>query len=210
MRRMRWIGLVLALLALTLTASAQVKDKRVELSPYIGGIFYDGDLNLKDNLLFGFRVGYNFNPRFGLEGGADFSFPGVDDTNLYPLEEVTFGIPAMSTNNMFYHVDGLIYLFPESRFNPFFVVGLGGARYAPDRGDTLNKFLTNFGFGAKYWMSDRVALRFDFRDLVSLDEARHNLAAQAGLAIAIGEKPMPPPPPPPPPAPVVEQPKPEP
>ena len=39
MRRMRWIGLVLALLALTLTASAQVKDKRVELSPYIGGIF---------------------------------------------------------------------------------------------------------------------------------------------------------------------------
>jgi len=64
---MRWIGWVLAILALTLTVSAQVKDKRVEMSPYIGGIFYDGDLNLKDTLLFGFRVGYNINQRFGLE-----------------------------------------------------------------------------------------------------------------------------------------------
>ena len=51
----------------------------------------------------------------------------------------------------------------------------------------------NFGVGAKYWMSDTVALRFDLRDNMVTSGTFHNVQATVGITFAFGgnEKPAP-------------------
>jgi OOP family OmpA-OmpF porin len=90
----------------------------------------------------------------------------------------------------FYHLDALYHFMPDGKFNPYVVAGIGGAHYSPDisNGDMA---ALNFGAGAKLWIADNVAIRFDLRDNMVTEvfqETRHNVNTTVGLVLALGGK----------------------
>jgi len=203
---------------LPLSARSEIRGGSIEVSPFVGYNWFQDKQNLKDRPVYGGRIGYNFTPHWGIEGTVEFINSSVKDQALRGPKEGQFFHPADDVDLYFYHVDGVYHFMPESRFNPFIVAGFGGAHYDP-RISTQDMFAFNVGVGAKYWVTDHVALRADLRDYMVgeiTQETYHNIAATVGVTLAFGgwERPAPaqaekvepvvvPPPPPPPAAPTV-------
>jgi len=203
---------------LPLSARSEIRGGSIEVSPFVGYNWFQDKQNLKDRPVYGGRLGYNFTPHFGIEGTVEFIKTAVDDKGLTSIKEGQFGFPMDDVDLYFYHVDAVYHFMPEGKLNPFIVAGFGGAHYKPRVSDhDMPAF--NVGVGAKYWLTDRVALRADLRDYIVNEitqETYHNVAATVGVTLAFGgwEKPPParaeakpepkpvaPPPPPPPPPP---------
>ncbi|HEY6007808.1 MAG TPA: OmpA family protein, partial [Geobacteraceae bacterium] len=91
-----------------------------------------------------------------------------------------------------YRLDGLYHFTPESRFVPFLAAGVGGTNNTSGL-EKHNKALVEYGLGAKYFVSENVALRGDVRHIMTLDHQwRNNLESTVGLAFYLGkEKPAP-------------------
>ena len=201
---------------LPVSARSEIRGGSVEVSPFVGYNWFQDKQNLKDRPVYGGRLGYNFTPHWGIEGTVEFINSSVKDQAIRGPKEGQFAHPADDVDLYFYHVDGVYHFMPESKLNPFIVAGFGGAHYDP-RISTLDMFAFNVGVGAKYWITDHVALRADLRDYMVgeiTQETYHNIAATVGVTLAFGgwERPapaqaekvepvvVPPPPPPPPPA----------
>jgi len=207
-------------LLLPLSARSEIRGGSFELSPFGGYNFFQDKQNLKDRPVYGGRIGYNFTPHWGVEGTVEFINSSVDDKSRSGPKEGQFFSPVNDVDLYFYHVDAVYHFMPEGRFNPFVVAGIGGAHYKP-RASDHDMAAFNVGVGAKYWLTDHVALRADVRDYMVTEivqETYHNIAATVGVTLAFGgrERPaparaeakpepvaVPPPPPPPPSAPTV-------
>ena len=205
---------------LPLSARSEIRGGSIEVSPFVGYNWFQDKQNLKDRPVYGGRIGYNFTPHWGIEGTVEFINSSVKDQALRGPKEGQFAHPADDVDLYFYHVDGVFHFMPESRLNPFIVAGFGGAHYDP-RISTLDMFAFNVGVGAKYWITDHVAIRGDLRDYMVgeiTQETYHNIAATVGVTLAFGGREraapaqaeaipepvvVPPPPPPPPAAPTV-------
>jgi OOP family OmpA-OmpF porin len=204
---------------LPLSARSEIREGSFEVSPFAGYNWFQDKQNLKDSFMFGGRLGYNFTPHWGIEGTFEFIRSGVDDKSKTNLKEGQYGSPMDDVDLSFYHLDAVYHFMPEGRLNPFIVAGIGGAHYSPSISDH-DMAAFNVGVGAKYWITDHVAIRADLRDYMVTEivqETYHNVAATVGVTFAFGgrEKPAPaqveakpepvvvPPPPPPPAAPTV-------
>jgi len=201
---------------LPLSARSEIREGSIEVSPFIGYNWFQNKQNLEDSLVYGGRLGYNFTPHWGIEATVEFINSSVDDKSRTGPKEGQFFSPTNDVDLYFYHVDAVYHFMPEGKFNPFVVAGIGGAHYKPRVSDH-DMAAFNVGVGAKYWITDRFALRADIRDYMVTEivqETYHNVAATVGVTFAFGgrEKPVtaqagkvepavvPPPPPPPPPA----------
>lgn len=173
---------------LSLAAHAEVKEGAYEFSPFIGQHFFDEDQNLEDDLVYGGRFGYNFTSRFAVEGSVSRVGSNVDDASIMGEKEGQYRSPMNDVDVTFYDVSALYHFMPESNFNPYVTAGFGAAHYSPEISDKdMSAF--NFGVGAKYWMSENLALRFDLRDyMVSelVQEHFHNVQATVGLVFSFG------------------------
>ena len=113
----------------------------------------------------------------------------------------------MAETALLYHVDAIYHFMPERRFVPFILAGVGGVNFEPNThgAKDVNKVMADVGVGAKYWVTERTAIRMDVRDVMYFGDFKNNLVGTVGLVFALGGKekvaPAPPPPPPPPPAP---------
>lgn len=197
---------------LPLSARSEIREGSFEVSPFVGYNWFQDKQNLKDRPVFGGRLGYNFNQRWGIEATVEFIKSGVKDQALRGPREGQFAHPMDDVDLTFYHLDAVYHFMPEGRFNPFVVAGVGGAHYSPTI-STKDMAAFNVGVGAKYWLTDHVALRADVRDYMVTEivqETYHNIAATVGVTLAFGgrERPAPaqaekvepvvvPPPPPP-------------
>lgn len=169
-------------------ARAETRQGAFEFSPFIGYNLFQDRQNLKDRLIYGGRLGYNLTEHFALEGAMEFVNTRVDDTSLTGNREGQFRSPIERVDLSFYHVDAVYHFAPQERFNPFVALGYGGAKYSPDIA-TKDMGLFSAGVGAKYWMAQNVALRFDLRDHMvteSFQETYHNFSASIGLVFAFG------------------------
>jgi len=214
----RWLFLlVYFFFLLSITAYAG----NFEISPFIGGYFFEDDENLKDKPVYGVRLGYGLSERFGIEGVFEYVNTRVDDRSEPTTDRPPFGSPDGSVKNYLYHLDALYNFLPYKSFSPYVAAGVGGARFDPSDSDSSNRFLADFGGGVKYWVSDSLAIRADLRDKMTFNDTFHNIEATIGVVIgkrpkpkvvpveaeapptppppAIEEKAAPPPPPPPPP-----------
>ena len=85
----------------------------------------------------------------------------------------------------------LVYHFmPDGKFNPFILAGFGGAHYSPTI-STRDMAAFNVGVGAKYWLTDNIALRFDVQDYMVteiMQETYHNIGVTLGITFAFGGK----------------------
>jgi len=216
---------------LPLSARSEIKAGSFEVGPFGGYNLFENRQNLEDRPVFGGRLGYNFTRHFGIEGAGEFIRSRVDDKAKTGDKEGQFRSPMDRVDLTFYHIDAVYHFMPDGNFNPFVVAGFGGAHYSP-KISTKDMAAFNVGVGAKYWVTDHIALRVDLKDYMVTEifqETYHNIGATIGITFAFGGKakpaptpvakyepipepkpepkpePRPTPPPPPPPKPRVEE-----
>lgn len=183
-----------------LSARSQIKEGSFEVSPFVGYNFFTHSQNLKNNPVYGGRLGYNITKYFGVEGTLEYIRTRVNNSSGEEFKEGRFRSPIDGVDDYFYHIDAVFHFMPDSRFTPFIVAGIGGTHYTPS---ISNKDMTTFdvGVGAKYWLAEHIAIRVDVRDnLVTevFQESYNNISATIGLVFAFGGESKPAP------APVVE------
>lgn len=208
-------------LLLPLSALSEIRAGSFELNPYVGYNFFQSSQNLDNAPVYGGRFGYNITRYFGIEVAGQFLTTEVDDKWKIDNTEGEFGYPMDDVDLYTYHIDAIVHLIPDGRFNPFIIAGFGGAHYDPNI-SKHDMAAFNVGVGAKIWLTDNIALRFDVQDYMVteiMQETFHNIGVTGGIVFAFGgrEKPAPvaetyepipepvpePPPLPPPPPPVV-------
>jgi len=191
--------IAVAALMLPVLAVAEIREGSFEIGPYAGFHVFDEDNEREGNcdrkrecdkerkgfnrrFVYGLRLGYNLTPRWGVEAAYD----------------------HVADRAQMYHADVVYHFTPERAFVPFAVAGLGYAHLEPMGRDHYGTMMGDFGLGFKYFVSPHVALRMDFRDVIT---NMQNVVATAGITFAFGGKtpaPAPQPTPPPPPAPKAE------
>ena len=156
-----------------------IKEGSFDLSPMIGGYSFTGDQHLETMPVFGLRGGYNFTKYLGAELGFD-----------YGRTEGTEGNPAGNEDTDIYRygLDVLFHLLPDSKFVPYLAAGYGGISIDYKDQENLNKGVFDYGPGFKYFLTDRMALRGDFRHLVykDNDNTLNNFLYAIGLNYQFG------------------------
>lgn len=177
--------LILGVCLLPVSARAEIKANSVEVTPFAGLNFFEKRQNLEDSPLVGGRLGYNFTNRLGIEGTWAFTRSYVDDKSLPFTRQGQFTSPINDVNITQFNLGLLYHFMPESRFNPYITAGYGVYHYAPKINNKNMSFI-DAGVGAKFWMTDKVALRLDVRDNMIFDEHIHNIETTLGFVFAIG------------------------
>jgi len=172
---------------LPLSARSEIKAGSFEVSPFVGYNFFEDRQNLEDSFIFGGRLGYNFTEHFGIEAAGEYMKTSVNDEAEPWTKKGQFTSPINNVDIAFYHLDLLYHFIPEGNFNPFIAAGYGFAHYDPEI-NTRDMAIINFGLGAKYWLSDHIALRVDLRDNRVFDERIDNIEATVGIVFAFGGK----------------------
>ena len=144
----------LFLLFIASTAGATgIRPGSYTLSGIFGGYSFDGKQHLETRPVFGIRGGYNFTRHFGVEALFDFvpteSTRGLGDANAYR-----------------YGGDILLHFLPDNKLVPYLAAGYGGISIDRDNQETFTKGAFDYGPGVKYFLTDDLALRGDFRHLV--------------------------------------------
>ena len=173
---------------LPLSARSEIKAGSFEVNPFVGYNFFESGQNLKNAPIFGGRLGYNFTRYLGVEVAGEFIRTNVNDTAKTDITEGQFGYPMDRVDLALYHIDAVFHFIPEGRFNPFIVVGFGGAHYDP-KISTGDMPAFNVGVGAKFWLTENIALRFDLKDYMVteiMQETYHNIGATIGIVFAFG------------------------
>lgn len=176
---------LVSVLMLPLTAHSEIKAGSVEVSPFVGFNIFEARQNLENGPVFGGRIGYNITNHFGVEAAGEFIRSEVDDKSKTFSKEGQFTSPIDGVNITFYHLDLLYHFFPEGNFNPFIAAGYGAVNYNP-KINSQNMSVINFGIGAKYWLSDMLALRVDVRDNMVFDDQINAVQATFGAVLAFG------------------------
>lgn len=197
---------MLMLLAFS-TSYAQVTPGSVTISPTIGGYMFEGNEDMDNSLSVGLRAGYNFTKYFGIEGYAHYVPTDIENSST-------------NVDYLGYGLEGLYHFMPDSKFVPFFAIGVGGVHYSKATEDTTegkrDKITADYGVGVKYFVTENVALRADVRHVIPFDGVNNDLLYTVGLSFSFGgakkvveAKPEPAPVEEVKPAPVVEEAKPE-
>jgi OOP family OmpA-OmpF porin len=175
---------------LPLSARSEIKAGSFEVGLFGGYNFFQSSQNLKAGPLVGGRLGYNFTRHFGIEGAGEYIWSRVDDKALTGGEEGQYRSPMDNVNLTFYHIDAVYHFMPDSKFTPFVLVGFGGAHYDPSI-STKDMAAFNVGVGAKYSLTDNIALRLDLKDYMVteiMQETYHNFGVTLGITFAFGGK----------------------
>jgi opacity protein-like surface antigen len=171
----RVLTLALAALLCAAAASAQVRDRTFEISPYggwhFGGEFergttdlFDFDVETDDDFSYGVRLGYNLNSTFQLElqlSHIATEFVEEGDGGLFePDEELELGDLDID-----YLLGSMVFNFGRRRAVPYISLGAGVARLDPDLlgADEETRFTATIGGGVKTFFTPNFGLRFDGR-----------------------------------------------
>ena len=174
---------------LPLSARSEIKAGSFEVGPFAGYNFFQNNQNLENRPVFGLRLGYNFTRYFGIEGAGEYIRTSVDDRGRRNLTEGQFGSPMDNVDIAFYHLNAVYHFIPEGKFNPFVLVGVGGAHYNPKMTTRGDMAALNVGVGAKYSLTDNIALRVDLKDYLVTEitqETYHNFGVTVGISFAFG------------------------
>ncbi|MEN6375642.1 MAG: OmpA family protein [Smithella sp.] len=169
---------VIMMMLFAFTSSyAQVRAGSVTISPNVGGYMFEGSEDMDNSLSVGLRAGYNFTKYFGLEGYAHYVPTEITHSN----ESVDF---------LGYGLEGLLHFFPDSKFVPFLAIGVGGVHYSKSYEDTTDgkrdKITADYGIGAKYFVTENIAVRADVRHVIPFDRVHNDLLYTVGLSFAFG------------------------
>lgn len=160
------IGTILTacLIASTTAAFGAVKEGSFSVTPLVGGYVFDGNETLDPTLVLGLRAGYNFTKNFGVE--ALYDYATATEGKYGPLTDITmhrFGGQA------------LLHFFPDSVFVPYLAAGYSGVKFEGDDVNTKTHGAFDYGIGAKYFVTEDIAVRGDIRHITyNYDSASYN------------------------------------
>ncbi|MGB9081710.1 MAG: OmpA family protein [Desulfuromonadaceae bacterium] len=155
------------LLSMTTAATAANKAETFSISPIIGGITFEGKLDLETSPLYGARLGYNFTKALGVEALFDYAN--------------TEGTKYSGTGNVDYYRYGgdvLYHFMPDDKLVPYVAAGYAAYNFKGVKAlDSASRphGVFDYGAGLKYFVTDNFALRGDVRHLIY----KHNGAHQA-------------------------------
>ncbi len=168
---------VCLLLAIATASSAANVAETFSISPMIGGISFEGKQHLETNPVYGLRLGYNFTKELGVEALFDYAHTE----------------PTLTGGNVdFYRYGGeLLYHFlPDNKFVPYIAAGYAAASFngsVPLSNSNFTRGAFDYGLGAKFFLTDKIALRGDIRHLVyHFDGTQQAIEYMAGLYIPFG------------------------
>jgi len=172
-----------ALLTMASLASAANKAETLSVTPVVGAYLFDGKQHLEANDMYGLRVGYNFTKAFGVEGLFDYSH-----NNKSTNHTVNAGI------SMFRYGGELLYHFiPDSVFVPYIAAGYSAVKFDgdsdgyTDKNYNQTKGAFDYGVGAKFFVSENIALRGDVRHIIyKYDQTYSNYESTVGVYFAFG------------------------
>lgn len=157
---------------------------------FVGSLFLDKPLpTLKGDpgFIYGFRLSWDFDPRFGAEMRFSGSSPGITDTT-----GVDNDLPKV---NMFmWDLNWMYYLTGDVRWRPYLSLGFGfmDADYYDAGASRYHDTALSmpWGVGFKYRHSTRITIRFDVQDLMTFatgpQAEMHNLTITGGFEARFG------------------------
>ncbi|ACM19970.1 peptidoglycan-binding outer membrane protein, OMP_b-brl, OmpA and OmpA domain-containing [Geotalea daltonii FRC-32] len=156
MKKINFVICLVSLVTLSLLSPAMAEGIRpgsFTLSGIIGGYTFDGRQHIETRPVYGVRGGYNFTKHWGVEGLFDYarteSTRADQDINFYR-----------------YGGEVLLHVFPDNKLVPYLAAGYVGLTRDPEGQHTVSKGAFDYGIGAKYFLTDDLALRADFRNMV--------------------------------------------
>ena len=190
-------GLLAALVAivwLTSTAQAGIREGAFSLSPMVGYYGFEGDQNVDDGVVGGLAFGYNISKRWAAELEARYVDTDIEQKGMADADLEVWSVGM----NALYHFN------PDGRFVPYLSAGFGIMYFDGDDYDVDSDYMMNWGVGAKYFVGDNTALRADLRHIVDFhsdrewdrtsgDDIDHNYMATVGLFFQFGGPPLSPP-----------------
>jgi len=170
-------------------ALAERRAGALTVTPSIGYHMIDGGMDFDDAATFGFGLGYNVTPEWGVEA----------DLRYTPTE--TEGDNSTYVNIWTISLGGLYHLTPKADLTPYLSFGAGMMVY--DLYGTSNDDEDAFGYyggGIKYALGESTDFRFDVRHILDYrsdnrgskhDDAtwRHHLQSMAGVTYQFGTAP---------------------
>ncbi len=168
------MGFAAALLAAS-PAAAEINGGEFSISPFAGALVYDGSQRLSSSFAVGTRLGYNATRNLGIEGQFTYARPRYKGKN---------GNIYNTRGDILYH------FFPDKKLVPFFAIG--GGWMGAEAGPSQSRHATfDYGVGLKYFLNDSVALRGDFRQVMSIrpnsrDDTWQNSEITVGVTFQFG------------------------
>jgi OOP family OmpA-OmpF porin len=157
------------------------------VDPFLG--FYQFDSRQKLDSFrgyYGLRVGYNITKYWGLEGMFGY----------VPTETFSMLVDKRDVHVFRYGINALFNFNPDGRWVPYLTLGFGGfSTYTRTGARRYHRLLIDYGVGLKYFISEIVALRAEFKQPTFFDGAgykwrdlRTNREYTLGLSFLIGGK----------------------
>ena len=171
--KMKKFFMLLVLLSSLLFASSY----KYEITPTIGGVMPEGNLDLDDQLSYGLRFGVN----------VDYIFDQIE-FGYERSDNVDYDNSNQSTDISRYFVN-VIKLYPlKDKLSLYSLIGLGYENLSKDFADNEDSGFFNYGLGLKYMITDRFSLRAEVRHAIKFDHGDNNLFYTVGFVIPFGKK----------------------
>ncbi len=165
------------ILSFSAASHAQINPERSSLSLSIGRYQFDHHQKLDVSPVISLRIAHALTSHWGLEGVLEY----------IPTVSNFVGDNNSTIHGILYHIDTLYHFMPDKQFVLFLAAGAGGISLDSYPRGADSNFMVNFGIGAKYFISDQIALRGDIRQiLVDDQQTEHNLEIALGLVYAWG------------------------
>ncbi len=170
--------LLTALLLCTSLLFAANSNYNYEITPIIGGLNPEGNLDLDDQQLYGVSIG-----RY------------LDDDSIFDQLEIGI-LGTTSTDYTLGNEDTYVTRFFTNLINEYemnetaslySLVGLGYEAFSKEKYENEDGGFVNYGLGLKFKLSESVSLKTDVRHLINF-EGDNNLLYTLGLGISFGEK----------------------
>ena len=167
-------------MSLVLAGALMASDYSYEISPMIGGVKPEGNLNIDDQFAYGVRFQMNDYNVLGLV--PEFSFDRTTDTD-YETQAGDTVINRFGFNGLYDFKD-----FSDT-LTPYLLIGLGYEDVADEPvNDYDSSLYGNYGGGVKWKISEDIALRAEVKHLLRTDDGGNELYYGIGLSIPFGEK----------------------
>ncbi|MCL2760448.1 MAG: outer membrane beta-barrel domain-containing protein [Desulfuromonadales bacterium] len=191
---------IAALAATVLCSSMAHAENRANsfvITPFIGGYHFDGaeqrgvnpngtkfSKAMSPTMLFGIKAGYNITKTIGLEAGVQYI--ATELTNNKSPNNISKG-------GWQYRLEGLYNFMPDSWFVPYIAVGYGGQHLKEVNNASKNSGIFDYGLGAKFFVTDDIAIRADVRHLIrDMGPTSNNFEYTLGIGFFFGgHKPAP-------------------
>lgn len=167
-----------SLAALATLALAAPTAYNYEVTPTIGGVYPEGNLDIHSQLTYGLRFGINLDSN--IVSQIELGYDRSDDVDYEKSTKDT------NINRYYANVVKEYKLTPETAL--YALVGLGHEDLSNSENGNGDSMFAQYGGGVKYWVSDNFALKAEVRHAVKFDHGDNNLFYSLGFAIPFSPK----------------------